>query len=45
MKLTEQGFNVDIINDKIYYFDIREKNYSELTKEIYKDILNGNLRF
>ena len=44
-KLAEEGFNVDIINDKIYYFDIQEKNYAELTKEIYKKILAGNVRF
>ena len=24
VKLVEQGFNVDIINDKVYYFDIGE---------------------
>ena len=45
MKLVEEGFNMDIIKDKVFYFDNREKSYNELTKEVYKDILNGNIRF
>ena len=45
MKLAEDGYNVDIINDKVYYFNVREKNYSELTKEIYKEILCGKVYF
>ena len=44
-KLTEEGFNVDLIKDKVYYFDVKQKNYSELTMEIYKKILSGNVRF
>ena len=45
MKLVEEGFNVNTIKDKVYYFNIQDKNYNELTVEIYKDILNGNVRF
>ena len=44
-KLAEEGYNVDKINDKIYYFDARQKNYIVLTNEIHQDILNRNHRF
>jgi fatty-acyl-CoA synthase len=45
MKLVEEGYDIDIISDKVYYFDVREKNYNELTREIHKEILSGNMRF
>jgi len=45
MKLVEEGYDIDVISDKVYYFDVREKNYNELTREIHKEILSGNMRF
>ena len=45
IKLTEEAYNVDIINDKVYFYDTSEKAYKELTKEIYNGILSGNVRF
>ena len=45
MKLVEEGYNMNIIKDKVFYFDNRDKNYNELTKEVYKGILDGIFRF
>ena len=36
MKLVEEGFNVSLFDDKTYYFDSKEQNYVELTREKYE---------
>lgn len=37
-KFMEEGYNLDIINDKVYYLDSEELRYKELTVEIYDSI-------
>jgi hypothetical protein len=44
-KLAEEGYNLDLINDTVFYFDARAKNYNVLTTEIHKDILKEKIRF
>ncbi len=45
-KLVEQNYNLNLIanSDKLFYYDIKLNTYLELTKEIYENILNGNMR-
>ena len=33
------------ISDKVYMLDNKSKSYVRLTKEMYSNILNGNMRF
>ena len=37
--LTEEGYNVKKIKDKVYYFDTTEQTYKELTIPIFESIL------
>jgi hypothetical protein len=41
-KLVDEAYNIDIINDKLYYFHAKEQMYKRLTKQIYDDICNSN---
>ena len=42
--LVQEGYNIKILTDKIYFFDNKEQNYRELTQSIYENILNCNVR-
>lgn len=43
--LIKEGFNINLFNDKTYYYDTKDKKYDELTKEIYNKIQDGKIRF
>lgn len=43
-KLVEEAYNVKALKDRVYYFDLKEQDYKQLTNEIYENILNGNIR-
>ena len=43
-KLVEENYNVKVIVDKVFYFDLKEQNYVLLTNDVYENILNGNIR-
>ena len=43
--LIKEGFDVNLFDDRIFYFDVKIKRYTELTKDIYDQILNGKIRF
>lgn len=46
MKLVEESYNVNVVkDDKLFYFDMVEKNYKPLSQTAYEAILNGNIRF
>lgn len=42
--LQKDGFNVNKIQDKLYVYDFKAKQYMLLTKDIYEDILSGKVR-
>jgi len=44
LKFVEESYNVKVVQDKIYYFDLKESSYKILTENIYENILNGNIR-
>jgi hypothetical protein len=44
-KISSVGFDINKINDKLYYFDINEQKYLELTKEIYEAINSFSFKF
>jgi len=44
-RLQEEAFNVNIIKDKVYYFDSKEQNYLPLTIDVYKQIQDGTIKF
>jgi hypothetical protein len=41
-KLVEEAYNINLISDKLYYFNAKEQIYSRLTKQVYDDICNSN---
>lgn len=44
-KLVEESYNLNLIKDnQVFYFDAKSQSYAELTREIYENILNGNIR-
>ncbi|CAF0850315.1 unnamed protein product [Brachionus calyciflorus] len=44
-RLVDEGFNVNKINDKIYFYDNLNQKYKELTQSDYDNILNLKLKF
>lgn len=43
--LRNQGYNPSIVDDPIYYFDIRKGQYLRLDHKIYEQIMDGKIRF
>ncbi len=43
--LIKEGYNVNLFNDKTFYYDVKTKKYAELTKDVYNQIQNGLIRF
>ena len=43
-KFIEDGYNLNKINDKIYYLDSEDLRYKEMTIEIYDSIKNNTLK-
>lgn len=43
--LKRDGFNVDLVNDPIYVLDTKSSCYRELSRSMYEDIQQCNLRF
>ncbi len=41
----QEGFNINLFNDKTYYYDAKEQNYKELNKDIYDQIQKRLVRF
>jgi hypothetical protein len=44
-KLVEESFNLNKINDNIFYWENKTQLYQPLTINIYKNIMDGKLRF
>ena len=42
--LIQEGFNVNKLTDKIYYFDQNSQSYLDLTPNVYENILNCKAR-
>ena len=42
--LSNEGYNIDKVNDEIFYFDQKEQSYKELNKVAYDNIINLNMR-
>lgn len=45
MTLVQEGFNVDLIQDALYFLDISKKDYVLLTESMYQDIVSGKIHF
>lgn len=43
-KLVEESYQIDKIKDNVYYLDVKEQIYKELTYKEYENIINGNFR-
>ncbi|KAI1287438.1 Long-chain fatty acid transport protein 4 [Halotydeus destructor] len=43
--LKRDSFDPQVTRDSIYYLDAKAKIYCHLTKDLYEDILNGQIRF
>ncbi|XP_006628698.2 long-chain fatty acid transport protein 2 [Lepisosteus oculatus] len=44
VKLAEEGFNPELIQDALYFLDEKCKKYIPMTQEIYESIISGNIR-
>lgn len=44
-KLVQEGYDVHHVNDHIYYFDSKLKQYQSLSHEVYDKIQNRSFRF
>ncbi|XP_006013010.1 long-chain fatty acid transport protein 6 [Latimeria chalumnae] len=44
VQLVEEGFDLSVICEPLYFLDGTEKSYIPLTKQIYNDILSGQKR-
>ena len=42
--LVEEGYNINQIKDKLFYFDTKQQNYLPLTKQIYEEIQQQKLK-
>lgn len=42
--LVKEGFDVNIIKDAIYFNDSKSKRLKTLTKELYKSLINGEIK-
>lgn len=43
--LQKEGFNPELVKDKLFMMDSKSRTYLPLTKEMYNNIVNGNTRF
>jgi solute carrier family 27 fatty acid transporter 1/4 len=42
--LMDEGYNVNIIKEKLFYFDTKQQTYLLLTKQVFDDIQNQKLK-
>lgn len=45
LDLQKEGFNPNVITDKLYYLNVKTSIYEPLTPEMYSKILNQEIRF
>ncbi|CRK92993.1 CLUMA_CG006481, isoform A [Clunio marinus] len=45
LDLQKEGFNPNVVNDKLYFLNAKNSEYELLTPEIYEKILNQEVRF
>ncbi|XP_029025020.1 long-chain fatty acid transport protein 6 [Betta splendens] len=43
MKLVQEGINLDLIQDPLYFLDVSQKDYVLLTGSIYQNIVTGKI--
>lgn len=43
-QLVAEGFNPSAINDPLYFLDSVKKSYVSLTKQLYDEILSGQVK-
>lgn len=43
--LKKEGFNPNLVSDKLFYLDLKKKTYRPLTNQIYEDIVNCKINF
>merc|ERR1719334_2642144 len=43
--LQREGFNPEVVSDDLFILDSKNKTYTPLTKEVFNNIANGNMRF
>lgn len=42
--VQKEGFNVNIIKDKVFFLDAKQKAYVPLTADLYNKIISGEAR-
>lgn len=42
--LVVEGFNIHVVKDEIFFYDVRTKRFVPLTKELYDLIMQGKVR-
>lgn len=45
LDLQKEGFNPNVITDKLYFLNVKNSIYEPLTTEIYNQIMNQEIRF
>lgn len=43
-RLRDDGFNLEVIKDNLYFMDGRANRFVPLTKDIFEEIINGKLK-
>ncbi|CAG5115530.1 unnamed protein product, partial [Candidula unifasciata] len=43
-KLRDEGFDISVVQDPIFYLNPSSKQYEPLTAQVYKDIVSGRIR-
>lgn len=43
VELQAEGYDVNRVKGRIYFYDTKLKKYIELTKDVYEKIINGTL--
>lgn len=43
-QLVQDSFNINLFNDKTFYFDTKDQVYKILTQQVYEQILNQNFK-
>ncbi|XP_045922194.1 long-chain fatty acid transport protein 6 isoform X1 [Micropterus dolomieu] len=43
VKLVQEGFNLEVTQDPLYFLDVSQKDYIPLTVSLYEDIVSGKI--
>lgn len=44
-ELKMEGYNIELVKDPIYFYDVKTRQFQLLTLNVYENILNGSIKF